>query len=163
MYHSFSLDAFRLSAQHIKMYHNGRGHVFHEGYVIGRELLTRLIVYNTVGTDFVAIRRDDRDTSVEFPTIICRVWFVTESLVFGQVGHNKDRVVLGLLCIIKGQADGVFADASFFRDGCHTVVTFVARGSFRLGVQAERLCGLCKDVLVAAIEEGDGGAFAVQA
>jgi hypothetical protein len=56
----------------------------------------------------------------------------------------------------------VFANASSLGDGGHAIIDVVARGMVRLGLQAERLCGFGKYVLVVAIEEGYDRAFTVQ-
>ena len=162
VYHSFSLDAFRLCTQHIKVYHDGRGHVLHEGNVLGRKPLSRLVVYDTVGTDLITIGRDDGNSSVEPPSAVCRICFITESLVFGQVRHNEDGIVRGLSDMVGGEVNGVLADGPSLRDGCNTIVNVVARSVVGFNLQTERLGGFCKDVLVIAIEEGNDGAFAVQ-
>jgi hypothetical protein len=121
-----------------------------------------VVVYDTVGTDLEAIRRDYGNSSVEPPTMICRVCLVAKSFVFGQVGHKKDCIVLVLLSMIEGQADGVFADASSLGDGRDTIIDVVTWGVVRLSLQAERLCSFGDNVLIVPIEERDDGALAVQ-
>lgn len=103
------------------MYHDGCRHIFHESYVFGREFLSRLVVYNTVGTNLVSIGRDDGDSSVKLPSVVCSVCLVVEPFVFGQVGNDKDGVVLSLVDIVEGKTDGVLANAPFLENGCDTL------------------------------------------